>query len=804
MAVTSMTFDESYYLNQNPDVLTAILNGFFTSGQQHFQLVGYKELRDPNQFFDTSYYLTQNTDVLNAGVNPFSHFVTTGVNENRAPTEALASAAAGGFDSATYLSNNTDVQAAITAGTFSSAYQHWILVGQFEGRAAQTTSGTTLTGASSTTTSGSSFTLTTGTDSFTGTSSNDTFDASGFFNSGTGTTLPVLSNADSLNGGAGTDTLNVLLTANSTVAPAALSNIEVINLTATTNATPTLSLANATGVTTLGALNSTVATQFTNLQSAATAFNMTNTNQNFSVTAANTALAGTADAATLTLNGVTGGTVTLQTTTAASGYETLSVVSAGNTANTLAGLTDGNGTSLATVNISGSQNLTITAALDGSVTTVNAASATGNVSVNHSDNAAVVTITGGAGNDTIDLGNTFVGAENATVANRDTINGGAGTDTLILASAQAVAASGSAQSTVSNIEAIAIEDAVGGNINLTRFDGATSLVFQNATVGAHTFTLSSGNSVTHATGDNGDNARTFTISGTGTSDTLTVNTVAATDLGTALQTYSGVEVLNFNTGSTAGAAVEIGGNLTVTPTAGGTGKIVVTGANDLDINGTITASELDASGMTGNGNLDMTGGLMGAQAAKITGGSSADIIRGGSANDILIGGSGADSFIFAASGTNGQDTLTDFTINSDTLVLTAMTAGAGTEATEITSASAAVATTNRVDFVQVINTDGTAASITTGGTATLAAADFTAGTLTNVAAFIAEKFTGNSSTTGTDTGVYLINYTASGSTTSYLYQWDNDTTANVTQAAELSLVGIITRDGAIDNNDITP
>jgi hypothetical protein len=61
------------------------------------------------------------------------------------------------------------------------------------------------------------------------------------------------------------------------------------------------------------------------------------------------------------------------------------------------------------------------------------------------------------------------------------------------------------------------------------------------------------------------------------------------------------------------------------------------------------------------------------------------------------------------------------------------------------------------------------------------------------AAFIAERFTGASRDNGADTGVYVINWTASGSTTTYVYQWDNDTTANVTQAAELALVGIVNR-----------
>jgi len=119
--------------------------------------------------------------------------------------------------------------------------------------------------------------------------------------------------------------------------------------------------------------------------------------------------------------------------------------------------------------------------------------------------------------------------------------------------------------------------------------------------------------------------------------------------------------------------------------------------------------------------------------------------------------------------------------------------GAITAGTLLSSAGDAVTTANRTNFLQVFNTNGTAASIVTGNALTLSLADFTAATLTNVAAFIAAKFTGNSSATGTDTGIYVFNHTATGSTTSYVYQWDNDTTANVTQAAELVLVGTISR-----------
>ena len=517
---------------------------------------------------------------------------------------------------------------------------------------------------------GQSFTLTTGTDDFTGGEGNDTFDASGFFNAPTAATLQTLGNADKLNGGAGTDTLNALIANAATFTPAALTSIEVINGTFT--AAGTLSLANATGVTTLGSANSSAAAVYSNVQSAPTAFNITNGSQNFTATVATAALAGGSDAATISLDGVTGGTVSIAPATGTNGYETFTVNSGGASANTLTELNDGAATSWTTLKVSGDKNLTITNAIAAEVKTIDASAATGNVNLTLT-NAAVHTITGGAGADTFVLNGTYVGG--TTGATRDIIDGGAGRDTLQINSTQAGVTVN--QSNVTNVEIIKIADAVANNIDLTRFVGADTLSFGNATVGAHSFALSNGNTVVWLTGDAGDNARTFSIAGTSTTDTLTFNMVAATDLGTGTQTFSGVEVLNLNTGSVAGAAVEVGGALTMTATAGGVAKIVVTGVNTLDMNGAVTAGEIDASGLTGTAVLDMVGATL-AAGGKITGSDRNDTITGSAGNDVLIGGAGNDSivagggsdiltggdgndtFVNAVAAAGGVDTITDF------------------------------------------------------------------------------------------------------------------------------------------------
>ena len=112
--------------------------------------------------------------------------------------------------------------------------------------------------------------------------------------------------------------------------------------------------------------------------------------------------------------------------------------------------------------------------------------------------------------------------------------------------------------------------------------------------------------------------------------------------------------------------------------------------------------------------------------------------------------------------------------------------GDGTTGAGITAiAAAAGAFTN--DRSVVISTNGTAANLTTAGTATVT--DFT--NTTQVAAYLSERFT---SLLGA--GVFVINDTTTAANTSYVYTMvDIGTTTTSIAAAELALVGVISNGG---------
>ena len=453
----SATFDETFYLTNNADVVVAISQGFFSSALQHYNLFGGKELRAPNATFDPNYYAINNGDVLNAvstGVFPnvFAHYQAFGEAENRAPTSAFA-----GFDAAGYLAANADVAAAVTSGVFSSALDHFIQFGQNESR-----SGSGVTAA---TNPGTTFTLTTNTDALTGGTGDDSFVA-------LPTTLTV---GDSVDGGAGSDTLSLTanITADASVAGFTLTNLENLNVAVTDGATgsaDTLTInalnssATALQVSGLGATTAEDTIVFNNV-AAGTSVGMANaTDLNVTANFATAATSGTADSVSVSLNAAGSTAAGDSDLTIGTGFETINVATTG-AASTVNDIVTSSAT---TMNITGDQNLTVRAALDASLDVIDASAFTGQLSIVTANDTttpdatvssvdvADLTLTSGSGNDTLNV------SANAA-DNEISVSSGAGDDTVTVGQVLSNSSSTSAGDVVSGG---AGDDTLAGDVDL--------------------------------------------------------------------------------------------------------------------------------------------------------------------------------------------------------------------------------------------------------------------------------------------------------------------------------------------------
>lgn len=81
-------FNESFYLESNPDVAEAKAKGVFSSGFDHFDKFGKFERRNPCALFDQSFYLNNYSDVAQAvekGIfgSAVDHFINFGQKELR-------------------------------------------------------------------------------------------------------------------------------------------------------------------------------------------------------------------------------------------------------------------------------------------------------------------------------------------------------------------------------------------------------------------------------------------------------------------------------------------------------------------------------------------------------------------------------------------------------------------------------------------------------------------------------------------------------------------------------------------------
>lgn len=660
--------------------------------------------------FDAVYYTQQNADVraaVQAGVfaSAEEHFLKYGQFENRNPNAY--------FDTTYYLTSNQDVLNALSAKKITSAYSHYLAYGATEGRVPSS--------------------VFAGFDGATYLAANADVAAAGYtaanaishyvlygaaeHRSGAnvgvvGQTLTLTTGTDVITGTANDDTIIGTLAATGQTLTAG----DQINGGSGTDtlkiygdaAQPAISLASVEKIYLNGnntGFDVSTYSSVTALEVDSTTASKTFTvgaNQAVTLTnlgAITTTIAGnTPTSQTLTVNKLAaGGTVDLSGTA----LTTLNLV--GSTAASSFTLTN-TGAKLATLNASGAQNLTIATALT-ALTTVDASKATGAIAFNAStlgaDNS--LKFTGGTGNDTV----TFKAAYLTTA---DTLDGGAGTDTLTINDTTLTAGIYNAINGAKNFEVLGLGTA-SATVDASQLTTLKSFTFgANETIN----NLATGSTVTVTA------ANTTTLTGAVGVTDVTLNQGAASAAGfTTALTLTGLTNVTVNSAGTSANTLNL--------TNADNSTFTVKGSTDLTIAlaaGTAVGSKIDASAFTGK--LTATGSN---QADIIIGGTGADTLTGGTGADTLTGGAGADVFTYTTlthSLAAGPDRITDL-----------------------------VAGTDKIDVATVPTIVAQGAAYTAAGTGTLATDIDTAITAGGAGAFIANA-AAVVTITGTGAGTYLV------------------------------------------------
>jgi trimeric autotransporter adhesin len=467
---------------------------------------------------------------------------------------------------------------------------------------------------------------------------------------------------DTIDGGAGADTFKLslagTLTAAHTISGIEMSNVETIEINGFQTADGfdyTLDMALITDVETLGLTASSASNDITvtNVPDIVT-LNALSGGGDLTVTYKAATVVGT-QAQTINVSAYTG-------TISVANVEAVTVNS-GAVKSTIADLQTTSQTSLT---ITGDTKLTITAALDNLTAVVNASASTAGISVTLAPATATypVTVTGGTGNDTVNLDSSF--------SKYITIDGGAGTDTLAIDDADDI----SSTSTVglTSVESLRIDTNDATSYNLSFLPTVTSVV-ANAANGGNAVTL------TKMTAENSNVTITETgtegVIGTmaidGSSDVLNLNLGTGLAGGSTHTLISMIdhETVNLNVAASSDAVTytitDMDATDMTTLNVSGPGKVTFT---SLDL--ATMLSTIDASGMTGTGALIMSenpgtlvaqtitgsGGndtlYAGSKADTVDGGAGVDTIYGGAGNDIIAGGAGKD-IIFGQGGIDNID-----------------------------------------------------------------------------------------------------------------------------------------------------
>lgn len=505
---------------------------------------------------------------------------------------------------------------------------------------------------------GTTFTLTAGVDNLTGDSGNNTF--IGVFDADT-VAARTLNAGDSINGGAGVDTLKVVVT--NAAAPTTLlagvttTSVEKLAVQNVSGQATSVNVQPIAGVTSVSSLNSTNIVNFTGL-AAGTEVLVSGSAQTGQV---NFAQATATDAVKVALNGVNG--VTVAASAGAATSATINSTGAANGAVAVDTITlTAAAASLTALAVNADTSLRATLDADDFAAAGAALTVTGNAAVNLGTAGVFKTIDASANAGGLTVGlksltSSFIGGAGADVvtgapvASTASIDGGAGIDSV---AATLVNIGNSA--VFKNFEQIELTGATGAlDAALLTGSTITGVTLNGALGGA--FALS--NLVETAAGFNvgintsagNSTALGFTTASVaGTADVLNYNFAGTTGpIAGGTITSQGIETINIS--SKGGAGVT--NSLTVVDNAAK--SIVITGDHALTLNvtGQESASAATASALTSIDASAATAGVTIVTAAATVGAQSALTIKGGSAVDSITVVTGAVANSVGATITTG-------------------------------------------------------------------------------------------------------------------------------------------------------
>lgn len=420
-----------------------------------------------------------------------------------------------------------------------------------------------------------------------------------------GTVAASFQDDDVLDGGAGTDTLNVTFQGSDSSA-ARLNSIEVVNVRVTgATATATIDAVDHVGVEQIWSDRSTSsATLVVNNAAGDVTYGVKNTNADLTVNFA-AATSTTLDLA-LTDAGTTANDVTVATTVGV--IDTVNIAATGENVVDIAAV----GSAVETITVTGDGSVEILNADVTVLETIDASENKGGVTIDVATSTLDLTVTGGAGADDVSVGSgddvIDLGAGDDRVVfaagnfdGNDEVDGGAGTDTLSIDVADAtnlddtvhvnfealsLSATAASTYTIDNdglgFETITLEDDM-GDITIDNFNGGELVVQDGQTTG-------------------------ITIGSTGTADTITVTVDAGSSL-----TIGGLDVTDVETVNIATASADDDVTFTAIETDGakkitfsGAGDVILTDITDADAanDGTVKITNVDLTGQTGGFVMD--------------------------------------------------------------------------------------------------------------------------------------------------------------------------------------------------------